>query len=91
MLSLVAADELVGFLALRFPDGRRMDAEEREIAASMAGQTAVAIKKVELIERLNERNAIKDLLEDWPAPTRRPTSSPTGRARWAAIWAAGTW
>ncbi len=64
VLSLVAADELVGFLALRVPSERRMDAEEREIAASIAGQTAVAIKKVELIERLRERNAIKDLFED---------------------------
>jgi GAF domain-containing protein len=64
VLSLVAADELVGFLALRVPRGGRMDAEEREIAASVAGQTAVAIKKVDLIQRLEERNAIKDLLED---------------------------
>jgi sugar diacid utilization regulator/putative methionine-R-sulfoxide reductase with GAF domain len=64
VLSLVAADELVGFLALRVPSGVRMDAEEREIASSVAGQTAVAIKKVDLIERLKERNAIKDLLED---------------------------
>jgi sugar diacid utilization regulator/putative methionine-R-sulfoxide reductase with GAF domain len=64
VLPLVAADELVGFLALRVPRGGRMDAEEREIAASIAGQTAVAIKKVDLIQRLEERNAIKDLLED---------------------------
>ena len=41
-----------------------VDAEEREIASSIAGQTAVAIRKVELIDRLTERNAIKDLLED---------------------------
>ena len=72
MLSLVAADELVGFLALRIPEGRRMDAEEREIAASIAGQTAVAIKKVELIDRLTERNAIKDLLEDLAHATATP-------------------
>ena len=64
VLSLVAADELVGFLTLHAPRGTRMDAEEREIAASIAGQTAVAIKKVDVIERLKERNAIKDLLED---------------------------
>lgn len=72
VLSLVAADELVGFLALRIPEGRRMDAEEREIAASIAGQTAVAIKKVELIDRLTERNAIKDLLEDLAHATATP-------------------
>ena len=80
VLSLVAADELVGFLALRIPDGQRMDAEEREIAASIAGQTAVAIKKVELIERLTERNAIKDLLEDLARATA-PADELSDRAR----------
>ena len=34
------------------------------MATSIAGQAAVAIKKVQLIERLTERNAIKDFLED---------------------------
>ncbi len=80
MLSLVAADELVGFLALRIPEGRRMDAEEREIAAAIAGQTAVAIKKVELIDRLTERNAIKDLLEDIAHATA-PADELSDRAR----------
>ena len=42
----------------------RIDAEQREIAGSIANQAAVAIKKVQLIDRLTERNAIKDLLED---------------------------
>jgi hypothetical protein len=61
---MVAADELVGVLALRYAGDRRIDAEQREIAASVANQAAVAIKKVQLIDRLTERNAIKDLLED---------------------------
>jgi GAF domain-containing protein len=61
---MVAADELVGVLALRFHGAHRIDAEQREIAASIANQAAVAIKKVQLIDRLTERNAIKDLLED---------------------------
>jgi len=60
----VAADELVGVLALRYAGDGRIDAEQREIAASVANQAAVAIKKVQLIDRLTERNAIKDLLED---------------------------
>ena len=58
---MVAADELVGVLALRMPASAGSTPEEREIAASIAGQTAVAIKKVQLIDRLTERNAIKDL------------------------------
>ncbi|MDX6522707.1 MAG: hypothetical protein QOI17_220 [Gaiellales bacterium] len=61
---MVAAEELVGVLALRFPGERPIDAEQREIAGSIANQAAVAIKKVQLIDRLTERNAIKDLLED---------------------------
>jgi len=64
VVPMVAADELVGFLALRIPAGRRVDPEEREITASIASQTAVAIKKVQLIDSLTARNAIKDLLED---------------------------
>ena len=64
VLPLVAADELVGFMALRFDEQRRVAPEEREIAVSIAGQLAVAVKKVELIDRLQEHNAIKDFLED---------------------------
>jgi len=64
VVPMVAADELTGFLALRLAPGRRVDAEEREITASIASQAAVAIKKIQLIDRLTERNAIKDLLED---------------------------
>ncbi len=64
VVPMVAADELVGALVLRLPRGRRIDAEQREIAGSIANQAAVAIKKVQLIDRLTERNAIKDLLED---------------------------
>jgi GAF domain-containing protein len=69
---MVAADELLGFLALRFPGDRPADAEAREVAASIAGQAALALKNLHLIERLTEHNAIKDFLEDLsrgqPAP-----------------------
>jgi GAF domain-containing protein len=64
VVPMVAAEEMVGLLAFRMPPNRRIDAEQREIALSIASQTAVAIKKVQLIDRLTERNAIKDLLED---------------------------
>src|SRR6185437_9994560 len=69
---MVAADELLGFLTLRFPGDRPADAEAREVAASIAGQSAIALKNLHLIERLTEHNAIKDFLEDLsrglPAP-----------------------
>jgi GAF domain-containing protein len=61
---LVAADELLGFLALRFPGDRPVDPETREVATSIAGQAAIAIKNLHLIEHLTEHNAIKDFLED---------------------------
>jgi len=64
VVPMVAAEEMVGLLAFRMPPDRRIDGEQREIALSIASQTAVAIKKVQLIDRLTERNAIKDLLED---------------------------
>jgi GAF domain-containing protein len=64
VVPMVAAEELVGFLALRLPDRRSVGEEEIEIATSIASQAAVAIRKVQLIDRLAERNAIKDLLED---------------------------
>ena len=54
-------------LALRIPASRQIDAEERDIAASIAAQTAVGIKNVRMIERLTEHNAIKDFLEDLSA------------------------
>jgi GAF domain-containing protein len=72
VVPMVAADELVGALALRLPGERRIDAEQREIAGSIANQAAVAIKKVQLIDRLTERNAIKDLLEDLSHGTATP-------------------
>ena len=61
---MVAADELLGFLALRFPGDRPADPEAREVATSIAGQAAIAVKNLQLIERLTEHNAIKDFLED---------------------------
>jgi GAF domain-containing protein len=61
---MVAADELLGFLTLRFPAERPADPEAREIATSIAGQAALALKNLQLIEHLTEHNAIKDFLED---------------------------
>ena len=54
---LVADDELLGLLTAK-------GTTEVELAGAAANQTAVALKKIELIERLTEKNLIKDFFED---------------------------
>ena len=53
---LVAGDEMLGLLQA---DGTA----ELDLARAVANQAAVAIKKIELIERLTEKNLIKDFFE----------------------------
>jgi GAF domain-containing protein len=53
---LVASEELVGLLVAE-------DSDQVDLARAVASQTAVAIKKIELIERLTEKNLIKDFFE----------------------------
>ena len=54
---LVANDELLGLLVAE-------GTTAAELAAAVASQTAVAVKKIELIEHLTERNLIKDFFEE---------------------------
>jgi GAF domain-containing protein len=61
---LVSGEELLGFLAVRLGRSQAATPEMREVAALIAGQTAVAVQKAQLIDRLTERNAIKDFFED---------------------------
>jgi GAF domain-containing protein len=53
---LVADDELLGLLLAE-------GTFEVDLARAAANQTAVALKKIELIERLTEKNLIKDFFE----------------------------
>jgi sugar diacid utilization regulator/putative methionine-R-sulfoxide reductase with GAF domain len=55
-IPLVASDELLGVL-------QAQGTAEVDLARAVANQTAVAIKKIELIERLTEKNLIKDFFE----------------------------
>lgn len=55
-VALVADSELIGLL-------RAKDTRELDLARAVANQTAVAIKKIDLIERLAEKNLIKDFFE----------------------------
>ncbi len=59
-VTLVAGSELVGALVA---SGSR----ERELAHAVANQTAVAIAKIHVLERLAEKNIIKDFFEDLAA------------------------
>jgi GAF domain-containing protein len=64
LLPLIVAGELLGFLAARAGPDRVFGEEVRDLASSIASQTAVAIRKIQLIERLTERNQLKDFFED---------------------------
>ena len=54
---LVAADELLGLLLAE-------GTSEIDLARAVANQAAVALKKIDLIERLTEKNLIKDFFEE---------------------------
>ncbi|HXV96458.1 MAG TPA: GAF domain-containing protein [Gaiellaceae bacterium] len=62
---LVANDELLGLLAAS-------GSSEVDLARAVANQTAVALKKIELIERLTEKNLIKDFFEQLARGQSRP-------------------
>jgi GAF domain-containing protein len=70
-VSLVAGGELLGALVAA---GTR----ELDLARAVANQTAVAIKKIQVLERLTEKNLIKDFFEDLAA--QRGGSGLEGRA-----------
>ena len=57
---LVAGDELLGLLVAE-------RTASVDIARAVASQVAVGIKKIQLIERLTEKNLIKDFFEDLAA------------------------
>jgi GAF domain-containing protein len=59
-VSLVAGDELLGALVA---EGTR----ELDLARTVANQAVVAIKKIQVLERLTEKNLIKDFFEDLAA------------------------
>jgi GAF domain-containing protein len=70
-VSLVADSELLGALVAR---GTR----ELDLARAVASQTAVAIKKIQVLERLTEKNLIRDFFDDLAA--QRSGDAVEGRA-----------
>jgi GAF domain-containing protein len=59
-VSLVAGDELLGALVAE-------GTQQLDLARTVANQAMVAIKKIQVLERLTEKNLIKDLFEDLAA------------------------
>jgi GAF domain-containing protein len=76
---LVAGEEVLGFVVARLVDGRRASEHDRDLANSLASQTAVGLKRLQLTDRLAERNRIKDLFDDLASGIGGPALA--GRAR----------
>ncbi|MBA2615191.1 MAG: GAF domain-containing protein [Actinobacteria bacterium] len=70
-LPLLAGDELLGLF-------RAEGTAEVDLARAVANQTAVALAKIDLIERLTEKNLIKDFFEELAGG--RPIGDLEGRA-----------
>jgi GAF domain-containing protein len=84
---LVAGDEVMGFLVARLADDRRASEHARDLANSIASQSALGIKRLQLVERLAERNLIKDLFD--ALASGRGTTAIAAQARRLGIDAAG--
>lgn len=67
LVPMLADGEVLGALVVHTAAGRRFSPDDRELAASIASQIAVGIKKIRLIEGLEERNLIKDFFADLAA------------------------
>jgi GAF domain-containing protein len=59
---LVAGEEQLGILCCLANDGQFTD-EDEELLGAVANQTAVGLKKAELIERLTAENTVKDMFD----------------------------
>jgi sugar diacid utilization regulator len=64
---LVVSGELLGLMIVRGGEGHRFRPEHRDLATTVVAQTAVAVKKIQLLERLSERNLTKDFFDDLAA------------------------
>lgn len=60
---LAAGGERLGLLCAGSPPGRTFSGEDTELARAIAHIAAVAVKRAELIERLTNANAVKDMFE----------------------------
>ncbi len=77
---LVAGDEQFGILCC-LVRGRAFSEEDAELLRAVANQTAVGLKKAELIERLTAENIVKDMFEALAAGSVEAAEAKAGEAR----------
>jgi len=77
---LVAGDEQLGILCC-LARGREFADEDAELLGAVANQTAVGLKKAELIERLTAENIVKDMFDALAAGSVDAAEAKAGEAR----------
>jgi GAF domain-containing protein len=77
---LAAGDEQLGILSC-MARGRAFDDEDAELLRAVAHQTAVGLKKAELIERLTAENIVKDMFEALAAGSVEAAEAKAAEAR----------
>jgi GAF domain-containing protein len=77
---LVAGDEQLGILSCA-ARGRSFSEADAELLRAVANQTAVGLKKAELIERLTAENIVKDMFEALAAGSIEAAEAKAGEAR----------
>ena len=77
---LVARDEQLGMLCC-LANGRQFTDEDAELLGAVANQTAVGLKKAELIERLTAENIVKDMFDALAAGSVEAAEAKAGEAR----------
>jgi GAF domain-containing protein len=77
---LVAGEEQLGILCC-LVRGRGFSEEDAELLRAVANQTAVGLKKAELIERLTAENIVKDMFEALAAGSVEAAEAKAGEAR----------
>jgi GAF domain-containing protein len=77
---LVAGEEQLGMLCC-LADGREFSDEDAELLGAVANQTAVGLKKAELIERLTAENIVKNMFDALAAGSVEAAEAKAGEAR----------
>jgi GAF domain-containing protein len=79
---LVAGDEHLGIICCVTGGRRAFTDEEAELLQAVADQTAVGLKKAELIERLTAEHVVKDMFDALESGTLATAEAKAGEARW---------
>jgi GAF domain-containing protein len=79
---LVAGDEQLGIICCVTGGGRAFTDQEAELLQAVADQTAVGLKKAELIERLTAEHVVKDMFDALESGTLATAEAKAGEAHW---------